>query len=102
MARYLLHIIPNFLFGRWTTPSQYVPPLTLRRYILGAATVTTLGVAVAVEASNKAAAKNAVKSTQTEADKRYQALLESYGSGESLSELENAVQNYKWFSSTSK
>ncbi|KAF2434486.1 hypothetical protein EJ08DRAFT_467912 [Tothia fuscella] len=65
------------------------------RYILGAATVTTLGVAVALEASNKSAAKNVLKSKQTEADKRYQALLDSYGSGETLEDLERAVSSYK-------
>lgn len=65
------------------------------RYLLGAATVTTLGVAVASQANNKNAAKAASKYEQSEKDKKYQALLDSYGSGESLSDLERAVQNYK-------
>jgi len=66
-----------------------------RWYFLGAAAVTTLGVAVAVETQSKSATKAASKSRQKEADERYQALLESYGSGESLSDLEKAVENYK-------
>jgi hypothetical protein len=48
-----------------------------------------------VETQNKNASKAASKSRQKEADERYQALLNAYGSGESLSDLEKAVENYK-------
>ena len=65
------------------------------RYLLGAAAVTTVGVAVAVESSNKTAAKAASKSAQKDKDERYQQLLDAYGSGESLDDLQRAVESYK-------
>jgi len=57
--------------------------------------VTTVGVAVAVESSNKTAAKAASKSAQKDKDERYQQLLDAYGSGESLDDLQRAVESYK-------
>jgi hypothetical protein len=50
---------------------------------------------VAIEAQNKTATKAASKSRQKENDERYQQLLEAYGSGDSLSDLEKAVESYK-------
>jgi hypothetical protein len=50
---------------------------------------------VSVTASNKTAAKAASKAAQKDNDQRYQELLDAYGSGESLEDLEKAVQSYK-------
>ena len=62
--------------------------------LLGTATIA-LGAAAAVQMrGNDDSAIAAQKKAKLEADKRYQELLNAYGSGESLDDLQNAVTSY--------
>jgi len=55
-------------------------------------TALALGAAAAVQLRPDSAPK--AKHVVSETDKRYQELLDAYGSGESLDDLQNAVASY--------
>lgn len=62
--------------------------------LLGSATIA-LGAAAAVQMrGNDESVVKAQNKAKAEADKRYQELLNAYGSGETLDDLQNAVANY--------
>jgi hypothetical protein len=69
--------------------------LTINRSVVGA-TALAIGTAVAVEVKSKQETARAVKAQSvTDNDKRYQSLLDAYGSGESLEDLQAAVERYQ-------
>jgi len=62
--------------------------------LLGTATIA-LGAAAAVQLrANDESVVAAQNKAKKEADKRYQELLNAYGSGETLEDLQNAVSSY--------
>ncbi|KIW02111.1 uncharacterized protein PV09_06602 [Verruconis gallopava] len=61
--------------------------------LLGTATIA-LGAAAASQLKPDDSARAAQAKAKAETDKRYQELLNAYGSGESLDDLQNAVANY--------
>jgi len=69
--------------------------------VVGAAAVA-LSTAAALEFRNQqATTRTSKKQSMTENEKRYQNLLDAYGSGESLEDLQKAVGIYEVESSTS-